>query len=101
MNDFASCIYTGLVTHERFKPEKHFFSYKTFSLLIDLSEIKDIEKKIKFFSYNKFNILSFHSVDHGNRDGSSLIKWVKNTLKKSKIKFDVGKIKLLCYPRFF
>jgi len=101
MNDFASCIYTGLVTHERFKPEKHFFSYKTFSLLIDLSEIKDIEKKIKFFSYNKFNILSFHSVDHGNRDGSSLIRWVKNTLKKSKIKFDVGKIKLLCYPRFF
>ena len=101
MSYFNSCIYSGLVTHERYKPKKHFFSYKTFSLLIDLNEIKEIEKKIKFFSYNKFNILSFYNIDHGNRDGSSLVKWVKNTLKKSKINFDIEKIKLLCYPRFF
>ena len=101
MSHFESCIYSGFVTHERFKPKRHFFSYKTFSLLIDLSEIKNLEKKIKFFSYNKLNILSFYSTDHGNRDGSSLIKWVKNTLKKSKINFSIGKIKLLCYPRFF
>ena len=101
MSYFNSCIYSGLVTHERYKPKKHFFSYKTFSLLIDLNEIGEIEKKIKFFSYNKFNILSFYNIDHGNRDGNSLVKWVKNILKKSKINFDIGKIKLLCYPRFF
>ena len=98
---FTSCIYSGFVTHERFKPKKHFFSYKTFSLLIDLNEVKDIEKNIKFFSYNKFNILSFYNIDHGKRDGSSLEKWVKKILKKSKINFNIGKIKLLCYPRFF
>ena len=74
MSHFESCIYSGFVTHERFKPKRHFFSYKTFSLLIDLSEINNLEKKIKFFSYNKLNILSFYSTDHGNRDGSSLIK---------------------------
>ena len=101
MSYFNSCIYSGLVTHERYKPKKHFFSYQTFSLLIDLNEIGEIEKKIKFFSYNKFNILSFYNIDHGNRDGNSLVKWVKNILKKSKINFDIGKIKLLCYPRFF
>ena len=101
MSYLNSCIYSGLVTHKRFKPKKHFFSYKVFSLLIDLSEIGDLEKKIKFFSYNKFNILSFYNIDHGNRDGTSLIKWVKNNLKKSKINFDIAKIKLLCYPRFF
>ncbi len=101
MSYFSSCIYTGSVTHERFKPKRHFFSYKTFSLLIDLNEIEEIEKKIKFFSYNKFNILSFYNIDHGDRNGDSLINWAKNILKKSKIKFDIGKIKLLCYPRFF
>ena len=101
MSYFTSCIYSGFVTHERFKPRKHFFSYKTFSLLLDLNEINDIEKKIKFFSYNKFNILSFYNIDHGNRDGRSLIKWVNKTLKKSKINFNAEKIKLLCYPRFF
>tara|TARA_B110000263_G_scaffold211132_1_gene193959 strand:- start:1134 stop:1904 length:771 start_codon:yes stop_codon:yes gene_type:complete len=101
MNNFVSCIYSGLVTHKRFKPKKHFFSYKTFSLLIDLSEIKNIEKNILFFSYNKFNILSFYNADHGFRNGSSLKDWVKKILKKSNINFSLGKIKLLCYPRFF
>ena len=77
MSLFSSCIYSGFVTHRRFKPKRHFFSYKTFSLLIDLNEVKDLAKEIKFFSYNKFNVLSFYDLDHGPRDGSCLIKWVK------------------------
>ncbi len=101
MSKFSSCIYSGLVTHKRFKPRKHFFSYKTFSLLIDLNEIQDIEKKINFFSYNKFNVLSFYNIDHGPRDGSSLMKWVKKTLTKTKINIRGGTVKLLCFPRFF
>ena len=101
MNIFSSCIYSGLTTHKRFKPKKHFFTYKTFSLLIDLKEIKDLEKKIKFFSYNKFNILSFYDIDHGPRDGSSLNSWTKKILTKAKINIVGGKIKLLCFPRFF
>jgi len=101
MKNFSSCIYSGLITHKRFKPKKHFFSYNTFSLLIDLNEIDDLDKKINFFSYNKFNILSFYNVDHGPRDGSSLSKWVKKNLIKAKINIKKGPIKLLCFPRFF
>ena len=101
MNFFNSCIYSGFVTHRRFKPKRHFFSYKTFSLLIDLNELKNLEKKIKIFSHNKFNILSFYDIDHGARDGSSLINWVKKTLVDAKIYIGSGSIKLLCYPRFF
>ena len=101
MNNFSSCIYSGITTHKRFKPKEHFFSYKTFSLLIDLSEIPALEKKINFFSYNKFNILSFYNTDHGPRDGSSLVKWVKKILTESKIDTGLGAIKLLCFPRFF
>ena len=101
MSILSSCIYSGLITHKRFKPKKHFFSYNAFSLLLDLNEIEDIEKKIKFFSYNKFNILSFYNIDHGPRDGSSLKKWVKKILKKKKINIFGGSIRLLCFPRFF
>ena len=96
-----SCIYSGFVTHRRFKPKRHFFKYKTFSLLIDLREIKNLEERIKIFSYNRFNILSFYNVDHGPRDGSSLSDWVKKTLSEAKIDLGAGTIKLLCYPRFF
>ena len=101
MRNFKSCIYTGLITHKRFKPKKHFFCYKAFSLLIDLNEIEDLDKNINFFSYNKFNILSFYDVDHGPRDGSFLKQWVKKNLVKAKINIKGGSVKLLCFPRFF
>ncbi len=92
-------IYNGTVIHKRFKPKMHIFKYKVFSLLIDLSELKNLGKDIIFFSYNRFNLISFFDRDHGDRDGSSLLEWVKKNLKANKINTDEIKIKLLCYPR--
>ena len=77
----TSCIYNGAVIHKRFKPKIHFFKYRVFSLLIDLSELEKLDKTINFFSYNKFNLISFFDKDHGDRDGSLLIDWVKKNLK--------------------
>tara|TARA_B100000900_G_scaffold317416_1_gene276445 strand:+ start:776 stop:1537 length:762 start_codon:yes stop_codon:yes gene_type:complete len=96
-----SSIYNGTVIHKRFKPKKHFFKYSVFSLLIDLSELKELDKKIKFFSFNKFNLLSFYEKDHGHRDGSSLIGWIKKNLDENNINSKNVRIKLLCYPRIF
>ena len=95
----TSSIYNGTVIHKRFKPKIHYFKYKVFSLLIDLSDLENLSKKIKFFSYNKFNLVSFYEKDHGNRDGSSLVLWVKKNLEDNKINSKNVKIKLLCYPR--
>ena len=96
-----SFIYTGNVVHKRFKPKIHFFKYKVFSLLIDLSEIHLLDKDLKIFSYNKFNIVSFYDKDHGPRDGSSVKNWVIDNLKKNNIDTNDIQIKLLCYPRIF
>ena len=96
-----SSIYNGKVIHKRFKPKEHFFKYSVFSLLIDLSELNQLDKEIKFFSFNKFNLISFYEKDHGSRDGSSLIAWVKKNLEVNNIHFKDIKIKLLCYPRIF
>ena len=94
-----SSIYNGTVIHKRFKPKSHFFRYKVFSLFIDLSELNILEKKISFFSYNRFNLISFFDKDHGNRDGLSLIEWVKKNLKENRINSEEIKVRLLCYPR--
>ena len=96
-----SYIYTGTVIHKRFKPKIHNFNYKVFSLLIDLSEIELLNKTLKLFSYDKFNIISFFNKDHGPRDGSSLKNWVIDNLKKNDIECNDIQIKLLCYPRIF
>mgnify|MGYP001384309104 CR=1 FL=1 len=95
----TSSIYNGTVIHKRFKPKTHFFKYNVFSLLIDLSELDYLNNKIKFFSCNKFNLVSFYEKDHGNRDGSSLVSWVKKNLEDNNIDTEKVKIKLLCYPR--
>ena len=94
-----SSIYNGSVIHKRFKPKKHFFKYKVFSLFLDLSELKELNNKLNFFSLNKFNLISFYEKDHGERDGSSILDWVKNNLRSYNVSTDNIKVKLLCYPR--
>ena len=94
-----SSIYTGNVIHKRFKPKVHFFKYKVFSILLDISEIDILNKYLKIFSYNKFNIMSFYDSDHGPRDGTSIKEWVIKNLKENQINTEDIKIKLLCYPR--
>ena len=97
----TSSIYNGTVIHKRFKPKIHFFKYKVFSLLLDLSDLNRLDKDISFFSYNTFNLISFFDKDHGERDGSSLFEWVKKNLLENNINSENIKIKLLCYPRIF
>ena len=80
-----SSIYNGTVIHKRFKPKKHYFKYSVFSLLIDLSDLNNLNKNISFFSYNRFNLISFFDKDHGQRDGSSLTEWVKKNLEDNNI----------------
>ena len=96
-----SSIYIGNVIHKRFKPKIHFFKYKVFSILLDISEIDILDKSLKIFSYNKFNIVSFYDADHGPRDGTSIKEWVIKNLNYNRINTENIKIKLLCYPRIF
>ena len=96
-----SKIYSGQVIHTRFKPKKHQFKYKVFSLLIDLDEISEINNNLNIFSYNKFNLISFFDIDHGNRDGINVKEWVKENLIKKNIKFQNIRVEILCYPRIF
>ena len=89
-----SLIYNGKVVHRRFKPKEHYFKYNVFSLLINLDELTTIQNKIRIFSYNKFNILSFFDKDHGPRDGSSIKEWHdvcnKNNYKRNRKKLFIS-----------
>ncbi len=95
-----SSIYNGQVIHKRFKPKVHYFKYNVFSLLIDLSELETLDKKVRFFSYNSFNLISFHEKDHGERNGSSLVEWVHNNLKKIIFLLKILKLKFYVIQEF-
>ena len=96
-----SNLYNTTIIHERFHPFKHKFKYYLLSMCIQYDELEILSKKLKIFSYNKFNIFSFYDKDHGYRDNRSLQDFVESVLRKSKVKFNYLTIRILCFPRVF
>ena len=90
-------IYFTRVMHSRLVPVQYRFSYRVFSLLLDLDERTGT--RLRFFSLNKFNLLSFFERDHGPRDGSPLRPWIEGMLRGKGIDIEGGKVHLLCFPR--
>lgn len=94
----SSAIYTGIVTHVRWKPFVHRLRFGLFSLLLDLDEI-DRLTSIPFFSRNRFNLVSFYDRDFGPRDGSDLRTWLTVRMIDAGIDGTPGRIRLLSLPR--
>jgi len=95
----ASCLYVGEVMHRRARPH-HRLRYRVFSLLIDLDELPALDRRLRWFSHNRFNLLSFHDRDHGRRDGTPPRAWVDAALAANGIETG-GRIALLCFPRLW
>jgi DUF1365 family protein len=91
-------IYDGTVMHARMKPKQHRFTYKVFSIAIDLDRLEEASGKTSAFSYNTFNIFSFYDKDHGPMDGSNIREWVNQRLEEAGLE-KPSRVLLLCYPR--
>jgi DUF1365 family protein len=98
MSEAGSAIYFGTVVHRRLRPRPHRLNYRVFSLLLDLDELPELGRRLRLFSHNAFNLLSFHDGDHG-AGGGPLRPHVEAQLKKLGIEPDGGPIRLLCSPR--
>ncbi|HEV2675455.1 MAG TPA: DUF1365 domain-containing protein [Aliidongia sp.] len=95
-------IYFGDVMHRRLGTVRHRFTYRVFSILVDLDRLETLGRRLQLFSYNRPNLFSFHDRDHGPRDGSSLRPWVEEHLAAAGLKHAWGgRIRLLCFPRLW
>jgi uncharacterized protein len=68
-------------------------------MLLDLDEIDGFSRQMKFFSRNRFNLMSFFDRDHGDGSDVSLRQQVEAVLRQAGCKPDRTTIKLLCMPR--
>ena len=93
----VSCLYDGEVMHRRAAP-RHRLRYRVFSLLLDLDALPALAARLRLFSHNRVNLLSFHDRDHGRRDGTSPRAWVDAALAANGLETG-GRITLLCFPR--
>ncbi|MDB5595210.1 MAG: hypothetical protein JWM36_2171 [Hyphomicrobiales bacterium] len=95
----CASLYTGTVMHARMKPVVHRFTYRVFSLLIDLGQLDALDRASSVFSVTRWNLLSFSERDHGARDGSPLRAHVDGLLAKAGCDIAGGRVLLWCYPR--
>lgn len=95
----ASSVVPGVVVHRRLRPVSHAFSYRVLSMLIDLDELPDLDRRSALFGHNRRRVVSFLDRDHGPRDGSPLRPWVEGHLALAGIDIEDGPVRILCSPR--
>ncbi|MDQ7948475.1 MAG: DUF1365 domain-containing protein [Pedobacter sp.] len=98
---FTSSIYSASVMHHRLSPKRHAFWYRIYLFYIDIDEIDSLQHKLKWFSYNKFNLFSFRDKDHLQlpKENPELNQTTKQHictyLREQGVEIGAGKIMLL------
>jgi DUF1365 family protein len=69
------------------------------SLLLDLDEIETLDRRLRLFSRNRFNLFSFRDSDHGNGSEEPLRAQVERLCAEAGVYLDGGPISLLTMPR--
>lgn len=109
-----SCFYECDVFHRRLRPKQHEFRYRVFYFYVDLDELEDTARRLRFFGVNRPNVYSLRDGDHFqyDRDGSGrtasegseprpVADNVREFLRRSGCPLEVGSIRMLCFPRMF
>lgn len=94
----AACIgiVHGEVAHARRRPTLHAFRYPAFCLRIPLSALGGLEAG--GMAHNRPGLISFHDRDHGARDGSPLLPWIRALLESEGLG-GADEVVLYTFPR--
>lgn len=63
-----SALYTGTLVHARYEPVRRVFRYPVAYWLLDLDELPELERRLRLFSTNGRNLVSFRDSDHFDGD---------------------------------
>ncbi|MDO6387447.1 DUF1365 domain-containing protein [Uliginosibacterium sp. 31-12] len=90
----------GAVMHERFAPVTNRFSYAMFTVCLPLSRLEDVASPL--LGIERLRLFSFYRRDHGARDGSPLLPWLRAILqRKGLAEVCDGEVMLQTMPRLF
>jgi DUF1365 family protein len=92
-------LYLSEVMHRRAGRPAYRFVYPVFSLLLDIDSLDALQRRLRLFSVDAWNLLSVRRRDHGPRDGSDWRAWAEAKLAEAGISLDGGRIRVLCMPR--
>ncbi len=95
-----SCIYKGLVSHQRYSPRAHGFTYSLFMMYVDLDELPTLFDRFLLWSVNKPNLASFYRKDHHGKE-ANLADSIRTLIYEKTGDRVGGPIRLLTHFRYF
>jgi uncharacterized protein len=90
-------LYLGRVMHHRLRPAANRFVYPVFFLAIPLGRVETLANR--WCSVNRWNLFSFRFADHGARDGSHPLEWIRALLAREGLGAADGEVWLQTFPR--
>ena len=94
-----SALYSGVVSHGRLRPRRHRLDYRIFMLALDLDELDALAIRLRLFSHNGWNLVSFHDRDFAGKVRAPLRPQIEAKLAQAGLNLGGGRITLLCMPR--
>ena len=92
-------LYRVEVVHTRLRPTPHKLTYKVFSLLVDADRLAEVGKSSALISHNRFNLVSLHDCDFGDRSGTPPADQARRALGEKGLASYGARIMMLAYPR--
>jgi DUF1365 family protein len=90
-------LYFGNVMHHRLRPAEHRFVYPVFFMRVPLSDPQSLAGPL--FGVNRLKLFSFMFRDHGARDGSAPLDWIRALLQREGLEAADGEVWLQAFPR--
>ena len=94
-----SGLYSGVVAHQRLRPQRHRLAYRVFMLALDLDELEGLGRRLRLFAHNGWNLVSLHDRDFAGKVRASLRPQIEAKLAQAGHDLKGGRITLLCMPR--
>jgi DUF1365 family protein len=94
-----SALYLGRVRHRRLGNPEHEFDYPVWYALVDLNEIRHLDRDLRFFSHNRFNLTGFDDRDHLGPNSKPVLEKLENWLRNRGVDYGLGRVKLLTHLR--
>jgi DUF1365 family protein len=96
-----SCLYTGRITHRRFSPRRHTFSYTLFMVYLDLAELDQVFCGRWLWSTGRPALAWFRRQDHFGDPALPLETCVRDLVQRQTGCRPQGPIRLLTHLRYF
>jgi DUF1365 family protein len=95
-----SAIYSGTLTHRRYHPRRHQFTYSLFIAFLDIDRVPELMRVSPFSSYNRWNWAAFDERDHFGDASLPLRERLAADARASGITLPDGPIFLLAHLRY-